>query len=119
MTPPVDEAAIRKAVKILGSGGLVAIPTETVYGLAADADNRSAVEATFRVKGRPTNHPLIVHICGPEAIDAWAENVPPEARMLARAFWPGPLTSDASARQGPNTLSKISALSPKESSTSF
>ena len=92
MTPPVDEAAIRKAVKILGSGGLVAIPTETVYGLAADADNRSAVEATFRVKGRPTNHPLIVHICGPEAIDAWAENVPPEARMLARAFWPGPLT---------------------------
>ena len=90
--PPVDQAAVHRAVEILRAGGLVAIPTETVYGLAADADNEQAVLATFAVKGRPTNHPLIVHVAGAEALDAWARVVPSEARLLAEKFWPGPLT---------------------------
>lgn len=90
--PPIDEAAIDRAVEILTAGGLVAIPTETVYGLAADADNEAAVLATFSVKNRPTNHPLIVHVADPCALDAWAINIPPEARLLVKTFWPGPLT---------------------------
>ena len=90
--PPVDDAAIDKAVRLLSEGALVAIPTETVYGLAADADNKDAVLATFAVKNRPTNHPLIVHVAGPEALDAWAVNIPSEARLLVKTFWPGPLT---------------------------
>lgn len=92
MTPAIDIAAIERAVEILDRGGLVAIPTETVYGLAADADNEAAVLATFAVKGRPTNHPLIVHVAGPEALDAWAEEIPEAARVLADRYWPGPLT---------------------------
>lgn len=91
-TPPVDLQAVERARAILEAGGLVALPTETVYGLAADADNEAAVTATFEAKGRPKDHPLIVHVCGPEAIDAWAEDVPESARVLARAYWPGPLT---------------------------
>ncbi len=92
MYPPIDEAALDKACRILQAGGLVAIPTETVYGLAADADNREAVLATFAVKARPTTHPLIVHVAGVEALCHWAARVPDEALALARAFWPGPLT---------------------------
>lgn len=95
MYPTIDESAraqIRKASDVLAAGGLVAIPTETVYGLAADADNRDAVLATFAVKGRPTNHPLIVHVTGLEALYDWVKVVPPEAVKLAQAFWPGPLT---------------------------
>lgn len=91
-TPAVDEAAIARAVEILEQGGLVAMPTETVYGLAANADDESAVVASYRAKGRPLNHPLIVHVCGPEAIDAWAKDVPQAARDLAAKYWPGPLT---------------------------
>ena len=91
-TPPVDLQAVERARAILEAGGLVALPTETVYGLAADADNEAAVTATFEAKGRPKDHPLIVHVGGPEAIDAWAEDVPESARVLARAYWPGPLT---------------------------
>lgn len=92
MYPPIQSDAIDQAVKVLSDGGLVAIPTETVYGLAADADNRDAVMKIFAVKGRPTNHPLIVHVASIEAIDAWAKDVPEDAYRLARAFWPGPLT---------------------------
>lgn len=95
MYPKIDEKArreIRKAADILSAGGLVAIPTETVYGLAADADNKDAVLATFAVKGRPTNHPLIVHVTGVDALSSWAKTVPEEAVKLAEAFWPGPLT---------------------------
>lgn len=95
MYPKIDEKARReicKAAEILSAGGLVAIPTETVYGLAADADNKDAVLATFAVKGRPTNHPLIVHVTGAEALYSWAKTVPHQALELARAFWPGPLT---------------------------
>lgn len=90
--PPVNEAEIERAADILERGGLVAIPTETVYGLAADADNESAVMATYAVKGRPSNHPLIVHVPGIESIEHWAQDVPPEAWLLARTYWPGPLT---------------------------
>lgn len=91
-TPPVDAAAIARAVEILDAGGLVAMPTETVYGLAANADDESAVIASYRAKGRPLNHPLIVHVCSAEAIDAWAVDVPQTARELAAKYWPGPLT---------------------------
>ena len=80
------------AVDVLREGGLVALPTETVYGLAADADNELAVRRIFAVKGRPASHPLIVHIAAADALPAWARSVPDEARALARAFWPGPLT---------------------------
>lgn len=90
--PSVNAQDIARAVDVLSKGGLVGMPTETVYGLAADADNRSAVLATFAVKGRPVNHPLIVHVAGPEALPYWARRIPEEAVKLAEAFWPGPLT---------------------------
>lgn len=83
---------IEKAARILANGGLVAVPTETVYGLAADADNPEAVRSTFAAKGRPANHPLIVHVTGFEALKAWTVDIPPCAQKLADAFWPGPLT---------------------------
>lgn len=83
---------IAEAVAILQGGGLLAIPTETVYGLAADARNAEAVARIFALKGRPADHPLIVHIAGAEAIDAWAAVIPEAAKKLAAQFWPGPLT---------------------------
>ena len=83
---------IADAVAVLRRGGLVAFPTETVYGLGADAANPAAVERIFAVKGRPRNHPLIVHLGDATAIKAWAAEVPPDAWTLAEAFWPGPLT---------------------------
>lgn len=88
----VDPQLIQRAVDVLAAGGLVAMPTETVYGLAADAENPDAVRSIFAAKGRPANHPVIVHVAGADALDAWASHVPPEARKLAAAFWPGPLT---------------------------
>jgi L-threonylcarbamoyladenylate synthase len=89
---PVDSAAIAAAVRVLAGGGLVALPTETVYGLAADADNPAAVRAIFTAKGRPPDHPLIVHVRDARALDAWARTVPDHALRLAELFWPGPLT---------------------------
>jgi len=83
---------IARAVAILDAGGLVAFPTETVYGLGADAENVDAVASIFRVKGRPTNHPVIVHLSPEADLDYWVHSVPPEARALIAAFWPGPLT---------------------------
>lgn len=80
------------AARLLAAGELVAFPTETVYGLGADARDPKAVGRIFDVKGRPHNHPLIVHLAGVEHLDRWAGEVPVEARMLADAFWPGPLT---------------------------
>ncbi|MBM3114680.1 L-threonylcarbamoyladenylate synthase [Jeongeupia naejangsanensis] len=80
------------AVALLRQGELVAIPTETVYGLAADAANPNAVAKIFALKGRPSDHPLIVHIAGTEQLDDWAVDIPADARRLAEAFWPGPLT---------------------------
>ncbi|WKJ90076.1 L-threonylcarbamoyladenylate synthase [Methylomonas montana] len=88
----VTESSIHHAVELLRQGQLVAFPTETVYGLGADASNPDAVAKIFAAKGRPADHPLIVHIAGAEQIDNWAEMVPEAALKLAKAFWPGPLT---------------------------
>jgi L-threonylcarbamoyladenylate synthase len=87
-----DAAAIERAVALLEAGELVAFPTETVYGLGADAANPAAVARIFAAKGRPTTHPLIVHFSSFAAARAWAAEVPPAALRLAEAFWPGPLT---------------------------
>lgn len=83
---------IEDAVEVLKRGGLVALPTETVYGLAADAENELAVRRIFATKGRPETHPLIVHVSGIDALDGWAREIPETARKLAAEFWPGPLT---------------------------
>ncbi|MBA2546903.1 MAG: threonylcarbamoyl-AMP synthase [Burkholderiaceae bacterium] len=90
--PLVDAVAIQRATAVLHAGGLVALPTETVYGLAADASNEVAMRALFAAKGRPADHPVIVHIDGYDAVKDWARDVPDAAKHLARAFWPGPLT---------------------------
>lgn len=83
---------IQVAVDILKNGGLVAIPTETVYGLACDANNPEALKKLYTVKGRPDNHPVIIHIAGSEQLPDWAINIPEAAYELADVFWPGPLT---------------------------
>jgi L-threonylcarbamoyladenylate synthase len=77
---------------ILRASGIVAVPTETVYGLAADATKPDAVSAIFAAKGRPADHPLIVHIASVDDLNKWAVDIPEHAYTLARAFWPGPLT---------------------------
>ena len=77
---------------MLRAGGLVAFPTETVYGLGADAEDVQAVERIFAAKGRPRTHPLIAHIGSADQLDHWAADVPESARLLAERFWPGPLT---------------------------
>jgi L-threonylcarbamoyladenylate synthase len=87
---PADD--VSAAVDVLRSGGLVAFPTETVYGLGADAANPEAVERIFAAKGRPRAHPVIVHLAEPAAAKEWAAEVPDFAAVLADAFWPGPLT---------------------------
>jgi L-threonylcarbamoyladenylate synthase len=81
-----------RAAALLRQGALVAVPTETVYGLAADARQPQAVNAIFAAKERPRSHPLIVHLQDKEAIQEWASIIPLEARVLTKAFWPGPLT---------------------------
>ncbi len=83
---------IQRAVQVLRDGGLVAFPTETVYGLGADAENRNAVERIFSVKGRPATHPLILHVGSADDLARWTANVPLAARRLAERFWPGPLS---------------------------
>ena len=83
---------IKKAAKALKDGYLVAFPTETVYGLGADASNPKSVARVYEVKGRPTDHPLIVHISSISQVDKWAVDVPEYAINLARKFWPGPMT---------------------------
>lgn len=83
---------LEHALSVLRGGGLVAIPTETVYGLAADASNDDAVRRIFAAKGRPADHPLIVHIESAEHLTNWAADVPDSAAVLAAACWPGPLT---------------------------
>ncbi len=91
MTAPAT-AEIERAAAILRSGGLVAFPTETVYGLGADAANPAAVAKIFAAKGRPQDHPLIVHLADVAQLPLWAAQIPPAAQQLAAAFWPGPLT---------------------------
>ncbi|HEX7272538.1 MAG TPA: L-threonylcarbamoyladenylate synthase, partial [Casimicrobiaceae bacterium] len=83
---------IERAASLLRAGQLVSFPTETVYGLGADARNEGALRRLFAAKGRPAEHPLIVHIAGASALSRWARSVPAGARALADAFWPGPLT---------------------------
>lgn len=83
---------IKAAARLLRAGGVVAFPTETVYGLGADAANPEAVRKIFEIKGRPADHPLIVHIARASLLDQWAREIPEAARRLAERFWPGPLT---------------------------
>jgi len=85
-------AALDQAVAALRRGEAVGMPTETVYGLAADASSPAAVRRIFALKGRPADHPLIVHIADAGQLDAWAREVPDAARRLAAVYWPGPLT---------------------------
>jgi len=92
VTAVVFEQDIERAVRILRAGGLVAFPTETVYGLGADASNPEAVKKIFAAKGRPHDHPLIVHIADAVQLANWAHEIPPAAGKLAKKFWPGPLT---------------------------
>lgn len=89
---PEEFHTIDQAITVLNEGGLVAIPTETVYGLAADADNEAAVMSIYRAKGRPSDHPLIVHVDSADALPYWADDIPPEAWLLVKRYWPGPLT---------------------------
>jgi L-threonylcarbamoyladenylate synthase len=87
-----DASVMGNAAGVLINGGLVAFPTETVYGLGADACNASAVARIYSVKGRPADHPLIVHVPSMDALDDWADDVPEYAIALARDYWPGPMT---------------------------
>ena len=84
--------ALARAAKQLKDGHLIAFPTETVYGLGADANNEAAVALIYKVKGRPQDHPLIVHVGDWQLMGEWAEEIPDYAIDLARAFWPGPMT---------------------------
>lgn len=90
---------IRAAADVLLQGGIVAFPTETVYGLGADASNPQALRRVFEIKGRPLDHPLIVHIGHASMLDYWADGIPDGARRLAARFWPGPLTLILPRRQ--------------------
>ncbi len=85
-------ATIERAAELLRAGDLVAFPTETVYGLGADATNAKAVSRIFAAKGRPADHPVIVHLHDISQVERWASAMPDAARRLAEAFWPGPLT---------------------------
>jgi L-threonylcarbamoyladenylate synthase len=85
-------SAVSDAARALIAGNLVAFPTETVYGLGADATNQSAVARIYAVKGRPTDHPLIIHLSSISNLDKWASDIPEYAIKLARKFWPGPMT---------------------------
>lgn len=87
-----QEQEILRAARRLAQGELVAFPTETVYGLGADAENPQAVEKIYQAKGRPSNHPVIVHVAPEADLSYWATDIPEEAHQLIKAFWPGPLT---------------------------
>ena len=95
-----DPTALSEAAKILRSGGLVAFPTETVYGIAADAGNPKAIERLNQVKGRPPEKPYSLHLYAPEQMRAFVTSVPPLAAMLIERFWPGPLTIVVPAKRG-------------------
>jgi L-threonylcarbamoyladenylate synthase len=90
--PETIDRQVLHAAEILRAGGIVAFPTETVYGLGADADQESAVRKIFAAKGRPADHPVIVHLHRAGDITGWAIDIPPAAWKLAETFWPGPLT---------------------------
>lgn len=90
--PEMEELLIQRGAQALKEGNLVAFPTETVYGLGADATNSQAVKKVYAIKNRPANHPLIVHISSLKQLQNWAIDIPEYARKLAIDFWPGPLT---------------------------
>lgn len=92
MTSPDTLRLLAQAAQKLAAGGLVAFPTETVYGLGGDAENPDAIAAIYAAKGRPANHPVIVHVAPEADLSYWASSIPAEARALIQAFWPGPLT---------------------------
>ena len=91
-TPALFDAAVKRAAELLRAGEVVALPTETVYGLAANAFDKKAVAKIFQIKGRPANNPIIVHVAGVEMAQRCVKAWPNPAEQLARAFWPGPLT---------------------------
>ena len=95
---------LEQAIALLKSGNVVAIPTETVYGLAADASNEAALRQVYAIKQRPADNPLIVHIADANQVNDWAEEFPPLAQKLAQAFWPGPFTLVLPAK---NSVSNI------------
>ena len=98
--PGTDPQAIEDAARCIQAGGLVGFPTETVYGLGADASSDAAVAGIFAAKGRPANHPLIVHVADAAQVSAYASSVPIFAERLMQAFWPGPLTVILPRREG-------------------
>ena len=100
---------LREAADILMSGGLVAFPTETVYGLGADALNPQAAKKIYAAKGRPSDNPLIVHIADEEEMGKLAREVPEMAKKLAQAFWPGPMTLILNAKENNGISKKVSA----------
>ncbi len=92
LNAPDSVPTVQQAARRLADGGLVAFPTETVYGLGGDAENPDAIARIYAAKGRPADHPVIVHVAPQANIDYWVRSVPKEARILIKAFWPGPLT---------------------------
>ena len=100
MIAPATTEAIDRAAQLLRAGALVAFPTETVYGLGADARNPDALHRLYAVKGRPGEHPVIVHIAKASSAAQWASRMPTFAQTLAQAFWPGPLTLILPCAQG-------------------
>ena len=115
----IDKEALRKAGQIIKDGGLVAFPTETVYGLGGDALNKQSSQKIYAAKGRPSDNPLIVHICCMEDLEAIVKEVPDKARALAEAFWPGPLTmifekSDVVPFETTGGLSTVAVRMPKD-----
>ena len=93
-------ASIAAAAQVIRAGALLGLPTETVYGLGADADNDAAIAKIFAAKGRPADHPLIVHVLDAASVTHFAEHVPYCAAPLMQAFWPGPLTLILPRRNG-------------------
>ena len=91
-TPRASPLQVQQAADILRGGGLVAFPTETVYGLGADADNGDAIKRLYAVKNRPADHPVIIHVAEKSDIDYWVQTVPVYATALMRDYWPGPMT---------------------------
>lgn len=115
----MDNEALRKAGEIIKKGGLVAFPTETVYGLGGDALNKESSKKIYAAKGRPSDNPLIVHICCMEDLETLVKFVPKEAKALAKAFWPGPLTmifekSDKVPLETTGGLSTVAVRMPKD-----
>jgi len=105
IAPGQSPEAIDRAVALLNAGQLIGLPTETVYGLAADADNADAVRQIFAAKGRPADHPLIVHLGADDLLPQYAREIPEAAWALAEAFWPGPLT--LILKKGPGVLDLV------------